>query len=127
MEHPQPNAPTLVERIRSKRLTTTFVLLATLSAGILAGSVLTRGVSGKEQTPAVDTSDAKPIAIPSPVTLSNGFSQIAKQVGPAVVNINTESLPKQTPRRGRRGLQRNPAETVDAIGAAADRRVAQAL
>ena len=29
-------------------------------------------------------------------TLSNGFSQIAKQVGPAVVNINTESLPKQS-------------------------------
>ena len=72
--------------------------MGTLSAGILVGSVLTHGVSGKEVQHA-DTSDARPIEIPSPVSLSNGFSQIVKQVGPAVVNINTESLPKQTPRR----------------------------
>ena len=93
---------TLREFVRSRRLATTFALLATLSAGILAGSVLTRGVSGKEMQ-AIDSSDARPITVPSPVTLSNGFSQIVKQVGPAVVNINTESLPKQstskTPRR----------------------------
>lgn len=109
MEPLKPNAPGFLERMRSKRLTTTFALLTTLSVGVLAGSVLTRGVSGKEQAATVDTSDAKPITVPSPVTLSNGFSQIAKQVGPAVVNINTESLPKQpTPRRGRRGLQRPP-------------------
>jgi serine protease Do len=43
----------------------------------------------------VDSSDAKPLVIPNPVTLSNGFSTIAKQVGPAVVNINTETLPKE--------------------------------
>ena len=110
MELNQPNAPTLRERLRSNRLTTAFVLLATLSIGVLAGSVLTHGVSGKEQTPASDSSDAKPIALPSPVALSNGFSQIAKQVGPAVVNINTESLPKQTPRKNRRGLQRQPQD-----------------
>ena len=93
---------TLRESIRNHRLTTTFALLATLSVGILAGSVLTRGVSGKEMQ-SVDSSDARPITVPSPVSLSNGFSQIVKQVGPAVVNINTESLPKQsttkTPRR----------------------------
>jgi serine protease Do len=92
---------TLLERIRSRRLTATFALLATFSVGILAGSVLTRNVSGKEQS--FDTSDAKPLVIPSPKELSNGFSGIVKQVGPAVVNINTESLPKQsaakTPRR----------------------------
>src|ERR1700733_4611690 len=99
---------TLLERIRSRRLTTTFTLLATLSIGILAGSVLTHSVSGKEQE--ANSSDAKPLVIPSPVSLSNGFSQIVKQVGPAVVNINTEELPKQsTSKRGRRGAQqRNP-------------------
>jgi len=100
---------TLRDSIRGRGLTTTFVLLATLSAGILAGSVLTHGVSGKEAQ-AVDSSDARPITVPSPLDLSNGFSKIVKQVGPAVVNINTESLPKQsttkTPRR--RGLQRGP-------------------
>jgi serine protease Do len=86
---------TLREFIRSRRLTTTFALLATLSVGILAGSVLTRSVSGKEMQ-SIDSSDARPITVPSPVSLSNGFSQIVKQVGPAVVNINTESLPKQS-------------------------------
>jgi serine protease Do len=70
------------------------VLLATLSAGILAGSVMTRGVSGKEQ--AVDSSDARPLVIPKPIDLSNGFAKIAKEVGPAVVNINTESIPKES-------------------------------
>jgi len=94
----------LMSRIRANRLTTTFALLATLSIGIVAGSVLTRSVSGKEQ--AVDSSDARPLAVPSPVMMSNEFSKITKQVGPAVVNINTITLPKQTtaarrqPRRG---------------------------
>jgi len=108
MDTPNNTSPNLFERIRSNRLTTTFALLATLSVGILAGSVLTRSVSGKEQA-SVDSSDAKPLVIPSPVTLSNGFSQIVKQVGPAVVNINTEELPKPvTNRRGHGGLQRGP-------------------
>ncbi len=96
--------------MRAHRLTTTFTLLATLSIGILVGSVITQNVSGKEQA-SVDTSDAKPIVIPSPVTLSNGFSQIVKQVGPAVVNINTEEIPKpaaNTNKRGRRGMQQGP-------------------
>jgi serine protease Do len=102
------NTPTLLERIRNSRLTATFTLLATLSVGILAGSILTRSVSGKEQS-GIDSSDAKPLVIPSPVSLSNGFSQIVKQVGPAVVNINTEELPKpSTSKRGRRGAQRTP-------------------
>jgi serine protease Do len=103
-----PNTPSLRDRIRSHRLTTTFTLLATLSIGILAGSVLTRNVSGKEQA-SVNTSDAKPLVIPSPVTLSNGFSQIVKDVGPAVVNINTEEIPKQVNnRRNRRGGMQGP-------------------
>jgi serine protease Do len=107
------STPTLLERIRSRRLATTFTLLATLSIGILVGSVLTRGVSGKEQS-SVDSSDAKPLVIPSPVSLSNGFSQIVKQVGPAVVNINTEELPKQsTNKRGRRGMQHSQPNDPD--------------
>ncbi|WP_433964249.1 trypsin-like peptidase domain-containing protein [Tunturiibacter gelidiferens] len=108
MDTPKKTPATLLERIRTHRLTTTFTLLATLSVGILAGSILTRNVSGKEQS-VVNSTDAKPLVIPSPVTLSNGFSQIVKQVGPAVVNINTEELPKpSTSRRGRRGTQKTP-------------------
>jgi serine protease Do len=102
MDTPKQAPRDFFERIRKNRLTATFALLTTLSVGILAGSVLTRSVSGKEQ--AVDSSDARPLTIPSPVTLSNEFSRIAKQVGPAVVNINTITLPKQsTNHRARRG------------------------
>ena len=109
MDTPINSSPSLRDRIRSHRLTTTFTLLATLSVGILAGSVITHGVSGKEQL-SVNSTDAKPLVIPSPTSLSNGFSQIVKQVGPAVVNINTESLPKQSTNRrgGRGGVQRGP-------------------
>ena len=111
MDTPNNTSQTLLDRIRNRRLATTFVLLATLSVGILAGSVLTRNVSGKEQA-GVNSSDARPLIIPSPVTLSNGFSQIVKQVGPAVVNINTEELPKQSAnkrrRPGQRALPNNP-------------------
>src|SRR5580693_8255923 len=115
MDTPNNTPPTLLERIRSRRLAMTFTLLATLSVGILAGSVLTRNVSGKEQA-GVNSSDARPLIIPSPVALSNGFSQIVKEVGPAVVNINTEELPKQsTNRRGRHAFpsQKNPQGNGD--------------
>ncbi|SFS15940.1 serine protease Do [Granulicella pectinivorans] len=95
MESPNPSKPSIFERTRNHPLATSFTLLATLSVGILAGSVLTRNVSGMEQQK-VDSSDARPIVIPNPTTLGNGFSQIVKTVGPAVVNINTEQMPKQS-------------------------------
>jgi serine protease Do len=112
MDTPKQAPKNLFERLRNHRLTATFALLATLSLGILAGSVMTRSVSGKEQT--VDSSDARPLVIPKPLDLSNGFAKIAKDVGPAVVNINTESLPKQsTNKRSRRTpLQRSPQQII---------------
>ncbi len=102
-----PTARSLAERFRTHRLASTFTLLTTLTVGVLAGSILTHDVGAKEQQ-RVDTSDARPLVIPNPVTLSNGFSQIVKQVGPAVVNINTETIPKKSAvKPGRRG-QRTP-------------------
>ena len=102
MDTPQQAPRDLFQRVRAHRLTATFALLTTLSIGILAGSLITRGVSGKEQQ--VDSSDARPLTIPNPVNLSSDFSRIAKQVAPAVVNINTVTLPKQSAnRRQRRG------------------------
>jgi serine protease Do len=94
---------TFWNKLRSGRLSTTFTLLAVLTVGVVAGSMLTGSVSAKQQK--VDSSDARPLVIPNPVTLSNGFSAIVKQVGPAVVNINTESLPKAPTRRGGRRNQ----------------------
>lgn len=83
---------TLLDRLRTRRLSYTFTILATLTIGILVGSVMAHGVHGKESQ--VNSSDATPLQIPSPVDLSTTFSKIAKDVGPAVVNINTESIPK---------------------------------
>ena len=81
-----------IDKFRMRRLSFTFAILATLSVGILLGSVLAHGVNGKENT--VDSSDAKPLQVPNPVNLSTTFTQIVKQVGPAVVEINTVSIPK---------------------------------
>lgn len=93
MTIPSESTRDLFARIRARRLNAAFAILATLTAGILIGSVLTRTVSGKEQ---VDSSDARPLTIPAPVTLSNEFSKIAKSISPAVVNINTVTLPKES-------------------------------
>ena len=99
-------------RIRNHRLASTFTLLATLTVGIVAGSVLTHDVGAKERQK-VDSSDARPIVIPDPKTLSNGFASIVRQDGPAVVNINTETIPKQSlNRKGRGGIQRGPVPAV---------------
>ena len=89
-----PTNTTLLSRLRTNPLASTFTLLATLTVGVLAGSVLTRDVGAKERQK-VDSSDARPLVIPDPKTLSNGFSAIVKQVGPAVVNINTETIAKK--------------------------------
>ncbi len=91
---------TLYSKVRSGHMPTTFGLLAALTVGVLAGSMITGSVSAHQQK--VDSSDARPLTIPNPVTLSNGFAGIVKQVGPAVVNINTESLPKQSTNKGGR-------------------------
>ena len=90
----------LLERLRVSRLASTFTILGTLSAGILIGSVAVHGVRGNETQ--VDSSDATPLKIPNPVTLSTAFTQLAKEVGPAVVNINTETLPQEESHSRRR-------------------------
>jgi len=92
-----------LRRIKLNRLAPTFVILATLSVGILIGSVAVHGVKGSENQ--VNSSDATPLKIPSPVQLGTQFTQIAKDVGPAVVNIYTETLPRErrTSRRSPRG------------------------
>ncbi len=91
-----------LERLRSRRLTSAFVLLATLSAAIVAGSFAAHGVRGQEQPS--DSADATPLKVISTPTPPNDFVRIARAVGPAVVNINTETLPKQSNNRGNRNF-----------------------
>jgi serine protease Do len=89
-------------RLKTHRWIYSFSIVATLSLGILIGTVVSYGVKGKEGQ---KSSDATPLTVPSPKLLSNAFSQIAKDLGPSVVNINTESTIKNPHRR--RGEQ-NP-------------------
>ncbi len=89
-------------RLKTRRWVYSFSIVATLAVGILIGTIVSYGVKGKEGQKG---SDATPLSVPAPQQLSNAFSQIAKQLGPSVVNINTESTIK-SPRR-RRGAQ-NP-------------------
>jgi serine protease Do len=86
-------------RLKTRRWVYSFSIVATLALGILIGTVVSYGVKGKEGQ---KSSDATPLSVPAPQQLSNAFSQIAKDLGPSVVNINTESTVK-TQRRRRGG------------------------
>src|SRR4051812_39938950 len=92
--------------MKANRFATLAVVLATLVLGILIGTVVTRGVKGKT----VDSSDASPLQMPAPQQLSTVFSQVAKQIEPAVVNINTESVIKNPHGNLRR---RTPQQSPD--------------
>jgi serine protease Do len=97
-----------LRRIKLNRLAPTFVVLSTLSAGILIGSVAVHGVKGSENQ--VNSSDATPLKIPNAVQLGTQFTKIAKDVGPAVVNIYTETLPHERHARSRRVLPGQPVQ-----------------
>jgi serine protease Do len=85
-------------KLKANRWAYTLTILATLTVGILIGTVISYGVKGKE---AQKSSDATPLTVPAPQQLSNQFSQISKQLEPSVVNINTESTIKNPHRRNR--------------------------
>ena len=96
------------EKLKANRFASTLVILATLSLGILIGTVVSAGVKGKEK--AASSSDATPLQVPSPQQLSSQFSQIARQLEPAVVNINTESTIKNPHRKGGKKVPGAPDE-----------------
>src|SRR5882724_8724886 len=82
-----PRFAALAARIKNQRVLFT---LLTLAVGIMIGTILTRsGVKGNS------SADAALLPLQSPQQLSTTFGQIAKQMQPAVVNIRSDSLPKQ--------------------------------
>jgi serine protease Do len=105
----------LFERLRTRRLASTFILLATLTAAIVGGSFAAHGVRGQEQQNS--STDATPLKVVNSTVTPNEFVRIAKLVGPAVVNINTRTLPKQAIGKGKRNFhgrvqpnQQNPGD-----------------
>ncbi len=106
----------LFARLRSHRLASTFLLLATVSAAIIGGSFAAHGVRGQERTS--DSTDATPLKVVNSPTDPNAFVKIAKAVGPAVVNINTQTLPKAADLKNRHmnphsRVQPNPQNPPD--------------
>ena len=107
----------LVAHIKAQRVVSTLAILLTLTVGILIGTVLSRsGVKGNS-TPAAD---ATFLPMQSPQQLSDTFRQIAKQLEPAVVNINSDSTPKTPRRRLRRpgAVARHGGRVLVAVGQA---------
>ncbi|HEY6253880.1 MAG TPA: Do family serine endopeptidase [Candidatus Angelobacter sp.] len=98
-------------RIKAQRWLSTLVILVTLTVGILIGTVVSKsGVKGNS-TP---SADATLLPMQSPQQLSNTFRQVAKQLEPSVVNVNSESSPRQQQqmprRRGRRPDRSTPPD-----------------
>src|SRR5579871_2882056 len=92
-----PQASGLWTRMKANRMAYTLTILASLTVGILIGTVISKSVKGQESKKSADA--PTPLTIPSPQQLSNQFSQISKQLEPSVVNINTESTLKNPHRR----------------------------
>jgi serine protease Do len=84
----------LLARLRSNRLA------SAVSVALVGGSFAAHGVRGQERVS--DSSDATPLKVAPSSIEPNPFVKIAKAVGPAVVNINTRTLPKSADFKGRR-------------------------
>src|SRR5262245_24082794 len=87
--------------MNNKRMLFLALIVATLSIGVILGTIVSGGVKATVQSPAT-------LAVPDPVSLSNAFSQIAAQLEPAVVNINTEAA---APTNTRRQTPQQPGPT----------------
>ena len=97
----------MIETMRRRKLLFFSLILATLAIGVVIGTVINRSVNADK--PGISPG-ATAIAIPSPSQLSSEFSKIARQVEPAVVNINTETIIKAPSRDRRQSPFGNPQE-----------------
>src|SRR4051794_5425895 len=110
-------------RMKAHRWVYTLSILATLTVGILIGTLISSEVKGKEG----QKGDATPLALPTAQStnnpLSQAFAQIAKQLEPSVVNINTESTIKNVHRRRGvpgQGQGQGPGDDDDSGGGGMD-------
>jgi serine protease Do len=102
VERTNMSSPSWIERLRTRRLASAFAVLGILTVAIVVGSYAAHGVHGQSKND--DSSDATPLKVPNTTVAPNEFARIAKAVGPAVVNINTRTLPKDAGNKGMRRL-----------------------
>ena len=79
--------------MQQRRTLYTGLIAVTLVLGVMIGTVVSERVIATQDGPEL-------LVIPEPVQLSNGFSAIADELGPTVVNIEVEG-PADTARSDR--------------------------
>ena len=82
-----------------------FTVLVAFAPCLAIGCASAQSVQSYNQT--IDSRNATPLTIGNAPNLSTTFSTIAKEVGPAVVNINTEILPPPNAHLGDRADMQN--------------------
>jgi serine protease Do len=82
----------LISGFRTHRIASTITISTALLGGIAINAVFAHGVHGQAKK-ALDSHDVTPLSVASAVDLSTPFAKIAKEIGPAVVNINTSIRP----------------------------------
>ncbi len=101
------------DKVKQHRFLSFSLLTFTLSVGILIGTVMNTGVHAARDGQAA-APDATPLVLPSPKSVENEFTKIAKAAEPAVVNISTDYTPKPvTARRGRPNAPGAPDEEMN--------------
>ncbi len=91
---------------KENRLLLVALLLCALSIGIIIGTVIDGDVRA---IPRVVAPDASPLVIPDPVSLSNAFSELARRLEPAVVNITTSKGTSSKAESGKGGTEGDDA------------------
>ena len=71
-----------------RRYVVVLAIALTLGIGIAIGTLISHGGRAARSSSAADP---RPLAAPSPITLSESFARVAADIEPAVVNINTET------------------------------------
>src|SRR6202030_2337382 len=85
------------------------LIAATLSVGILIGTVVSGKVSAMKSI-ALAVKGATPLAMPNSIPSSNSFSSIVNRVEPAVVNIDTTQVMDRKSKRHHAGEEDDPSE-----------------
>jgi serine protease Do len=102
------------ERLRRQKLPSVSLLIFSLCALIVMGTLLTQGVHAAKGQAAAP--DATPLTIPSIHKLDNEFVKIAKMVEPSVVYISTDWKPKEATINKRNNPHSNEDQDQDQDG-----------
>ncbi|MBL8291095.1 MAG: Do family serine endopeptidase [Bryobacterales bacterium] len=91
----------LFDRLRQQKVLSLVLVMATLSLGIVIGTLINTGVKAEKSDKPI--TDATPLVVPPAKVAESQFSVLAKKLEPAVVHISTtyEAKPARTQERKR--------------------------